>query len=305
MPNRQLHENIRHSEKVEGLSDAAFRLLILLISCADDWGRYHADPRLVKSACYQYDSHTPADVGHALDELQTKDMLSRYEDGDHIYLQIHQWHQRSRANKSKFPDPKGLQRHVIPAPDTSPSNDGHARPRYEDEDEERGTNNEVRGSGAAHGYFPLTAELYEKYPGLAILHSETRQFQRLTLEHYLKCKQSRSRHMDFIGACKTAALRAELMLEVKEPGAFLHKQFDRWEREHVEIIRRRQEQADRYEKDKRDLVSFIKEMGEAGNPDAIDRQVADYRRTHGQKFIDEVQAACGTLQGKPELREAE
>jgi len=117
MPNRELRENIKNSEKVAALSNSAFRTFIMLLSCADDYGRYLASPRLVKSSCYPYDTRTIRSVEKDLAELHEKEMADVYEYDGKAYLQIRQWKQRVRANASKYPDVNGLK--------TPPTNDGH------------------------------------------------------------------------------------------------------------------------------------------------------------------------------------
>jgi len=108
MPNRELREAIRTSEKAAVLSDSAFRLFVLLLSAADDFGRFHADARLVRAACYPFDTHTLAAVDTALSELSDKEMVVTYAVAGRDYLEILQWKQRRRANASKYPDPRDL-----------------------------------------------------------------------------------------------------------------------------------------------------------------------------------------------------
>ena len=105
MPNRQIREAIRQSEKVALLSDALFRLFVNLLTCADDFGRYQADPRIVRSTCYPFDTHSVADVSQTLTDLDATELIDLYKHDDKTYLQISQWRQRVRANNSKFPDP--------------------------------------------------------------------------------------------------------------------------------------------------------------------------------------------------------
>ena len=105
MPNRQIREAIRQSEKVALLSDAQFRLFVNLLTCADDFGRYHADSRIVRATCYPFDTHPVADVKTTLSDLDAAGVIDLYESNGKPYLQINQWRQRVRANASKFPDP--------------------------------------------------------------------------------------------------------------------------------------------------------------------------------------------------------
>lgn len=52
MPSRWLREGILTSEKVDKLCPQAEILYRRLMSVVDDWGRYYANPALVRAACY-------------------------------------------------------------------------------------------------------------------------------------------------------------------------------------------------------------------------------------------------------------
>ena len=106
MPNRILRENIRYSQKAGNLTDREFRLFIMLLTVADDFGRYHGDPQIIRSACYTYGTMTSAKVEETRDALRDKGMIDVYNgpNGDnHQYVQIAQFDQRLRAMKSKYP----------------------------------------------------------------------------------------------------------------------------------------------------------------------------------------------------------
>ena len=51
MPTRMLRD-WTDSLKFDGLSAEAERLFARLLMKADDYGRYHADPRLVRAGCF-------------------------------------------------------------------------------------------------------------------------------------------------------------------------------------------------------------------------------------------------------------
>jgi hypothetical protein len=102
MPSRYLREGLRTSEKCAGLKDAEYRLFTLLILTVDDYGRYHADPRLVQSACYPFGGIGLARVKQLLSALESKGMLLTYMADGRPYLQLLQWRDRKRS-KPKFP----------------------------------------------------------------------------------------------------------------------------------------------------------------------------------------------------------
>lgn len=107
MPDRIIKAGVVHSETLADLSAEAERLWFRLTVVVDDFGRYHAKPMLVRSACFaaMLDRVTDAEVGAWLDELDAADLIDRYIVDGRPYLQVTTWakHQRVRAEKSKFP----------------------------------------------------------------------------------------------------------------------------------------------------------------------------------------------------------
>jgi len=155
MPNRQLREGLRTSEQAAALTDAEFRLFILLLTSADDFGRFHADPRLVCSTCFPFGTAKPASIKAALDGLRRLDFIKVYVADGREYMEIQQWDQRRRCNKSKYPDPKGFQKLAVECP----SPDRGKPPR----DEERGTGDEVtRNEGPTAKAFAVFWKYYPR-----------------------------------------------------------------------------------------------------------------------------------------------
>ena len=107
MPNRELRERIRFSEKIAALKDKEFRLFVLLISCVDDYGRYDGNPKLILSACFPYGTEKLKVVEKTLNALSDKDLIGLYEIEGKIYLQMKQWKSRKRSHP-KFPAPQGF-----------------------------------------------------------------------------------------------------------------------------------------------------------------------------------------------------
>lgn len=143
MPNRILKEGIRTSEKVATLSDAEFRLFILLLSAVDDFGRFPADARLVRSACYPYGKQNLAHIRKRLEKLSQNGvgLIYIYLADGKLWLEILQWEQRQRANP-KFPNMSPKDReiaHKIVYDGQLPVNGGAVRGARS---EERGTRSE-------------------------------------------------------------------------------------------------------------------------------------------------------------------
>ncbi len=148
MPNRELREKIRFSEKVANLTDKEFRLFTLLIATASDYGRYRADPRLVRVACFPYETEDLKSVSATLESLHKKEMITIYAVDGTKYLQMHQWRGRFRSYP-KYPEPpEGL----IP-------NDGQLPVKRK-----RGSRVEGRGSrGEGRGLDAPTARAIKDY----------------------------------------------------------------------------------------------------------------------------------------------
>lgn len=109
MPNRLIKESICTSEDLDKLSAGAEILFYRLIVQADDYGRYHGNPSIVKSNCFPLksdDLHSDQ-VDVWLDELDKAGLIQRYTADGRKYLCFRKWdkHQSIRAKKSKFPAP--------------------------------------------------------------------------------------------------------------------------------------------------------------------------------------------------------
>ena len=109
MPNRILRDGILTSEAVCTLSWPAEVFYRRLMSVADDHGRFHSLPKLIRAACYplQIDKVSDADMGKWLTECVTAALVSVYPASDgKRYVQIEKFGQQVRS-KSKFPEPTG------------------------------------------------------------------------------------------------------------------------------------------------------------------------------------------------------
>lgn len=106
MPTRILRD-WTDSTSVETLSPEAERLFVRLIMKADDYGRYHADPRLVLAGCLPLVRQATVNLVIAwLGDLEKAGLITTYAaDNGRKYLEINKFGQRTRAEKSKFPDP--------------------------------------------------------------------------------------------------------------------------------------------------------------------------------------------------------
>lgn len=107
--------------KLDGISAEAERLFVRLIMKADDFGRFHAEPRLVKAGCFPLeDAIRLNDLIRWLDELSTRQLILRYELQGRKFLALINWGQRLRDTKAKFPPPAGERGDWVPDGDIPP-----------------------------------------------------------------------------------------------------------------------------------------------------------------------------------------
>jgi hypothetical protein len=119
MPTRILRD-YTDSAAFDGLSAEAERLFVRLVMKVDDFGRFHANLKLIKAACFPLaeDLHSSV-VGQWLAELSKHGLVTCYVSGSGQYLALPKFRQRARASHSKFPAPDG---HPT---DWMPPEDGH------------------------------------------------------------------------------------------------------------------------------------------------------------------------------------
>jgi hypothetical protein len=107
VPNRILRDGILTSKRVNLLKSQAEVFYRRLHSVVDDFGRYTADPCLLRSACYprKLDEVREADILRWLAEVQTAELIVLYAVEDEHYLEVLDFRQQRRAQRSKFPPP--------------------------------------------------------------------------------------------------------------------------------------------------------------------------------------------------------
>jgi hypothetical protein len=120
VPNRVLRD-YTDSLRFDGITAEAERLFIRLLTKADDYGRFHADSRLVCAACFPLERKiTPEQVGKWMKELVTRNLVLHYESGGKRYLSVINYGQRLRNSRVKFPSPDGKDSHWLPVDSNSP-----------------------------------------------------------------------------------------------------------------------------------------------------------------------------------------
>lgn len=122
MPNRIIREGWIDSLAIDSLDSASERFFLRLCLKADDYGRYHAHPQLIKSTLFPLkDDVRSADIPRWLAACEKAGLLRCYEVADKAYTEIIKFDQRTRAKTSKFPAPDKL----LPVP--CRTDDSHPR----------------------------------------------------------------------------------------------------------------------------------------------------------------------------------
>jgi len=111
MPSRIIRESALTSRTLDVLSHGAERLWWRLTVVVDDYGRFDADPRVVRSRCFPLKHKLGLrHVSGWVEEMVAAGLIQLYHVGDHTYGAIIQWpkYQRAGRSKPKFPDPPQL-----------------------------------------------------------------------------------------------------------------------------------------------------------------------------------------------------
>ena len=107
MPNRVLREGILTSPKVALLETDEELFYRKLHSVVDDFGRYHANPMLLRAACYplKLDRVSDKNIEKWLKACETAGLVRLYAANGQPYLEVLDFRQHTRAKSSKFPEP--------------------------------------------------------------------------------------------------------------------------------------------------------------------------------------------------------
>ena len=116
MPNRILRD-WTDSDPINELSFQAEVFFVRLIMKVDDFGRFSANPKLLKSLLFPIrDGVRDSDISRDLAACEKAGLIAVYEADGKPYLEIKKFLQRGRAEKSKFPSPTGQVTVTRPSP---------------------------------------------------------------------------------------------------------------------------------------------------------------------------------------------
>lgn len=103
MPQRFLRPGITTSERFNKLDWMAQSFYLRLITLVDDYGRFEANPMLLKSLAFPFNPDiTCEQLLSMCDQLHAGDMAVFYTVDGKKYLQLNRWQERARS-ASKFP----------------------------------------------------------------------------------------------------------------------------------------------------------------------------------------------------------
>lgn len=109
MPQRFLRPGITTSKRWNRCDYFSQTFYMRLITLVDDYGRYEADPELLRSHAFPFGSPNgeTVDLQTIVSGLQTlvhKELILTYEINGKGYLQLSRWQEHARS-KSKYPEP--------------------------------------------------------------------------------------------------------------------------------------------------------------------------------------------------------
>ncbi len=106
MPARIIREGWIESERIAQLDAVSERFFLRLCLRADDYGRFHGNPILLKSSLFPLaEDIRSTDIPRWLAACETAGLVRCYDHDGKRFLEIPRFDQRTRAQKSKFPAP--------------------------------------------------------------------------------------------------------------------------------------------------------------------------------------------------------
>ena len=147
--------------------------------------------------------------------------------------------------------------------------------RTREGDRDRDGDREREGVRDSSG-FPLTEDIYEKYPCLKMIH-EVPALRGISVEQFIKAKSMRSPQMKFHRATEQVCHRALLEARIPHPARYLDKEWYYWEKDHLKDIRIR-------EKKFAELQKEIDVMAETINEVEDEEQLARMKESFGKQF---------------------
>jgi hypothetical protein len=107
---RMLDKVVILSKKVNAISEGAENLFYRINTCADDYGRYYAEPAILKGQVYTLRKISLKEIVKRMDEIWQIKLIELYQANGEKYLQInefekHQIFKADRPKKKEYPAP--------------------------------------------------------------------------------------------------------------------------------------------------------------------------------------------------------
>lgn len=112
LPNRWIKEAYCASARINAVGPEARDLWVRLLVNADDHGYFHGGAQLVASACFPMQPNARK-CEQLLSELESGQLIARYESGGKQYLAISQWYERPRSKPKYPPPPEGISEQLL------------------------------------------------------------------------------------------------------------------------------------------------------------------------------------------------
>lgn len=180
------------SENMDSLTPEAEVLFTRLIMKADDYGSFHANPKLIKAALFPLKDFTDGQVASWINECIVAGLIFLYSVGGKQYMRIDNFGQRLRNMRNTFPQP-----------DSDPLTNGRKLPP-ETETKRNETESEIETNAPAFdelflsAFDEITCESYKvAFKGID-LGAELQKFR-------IKCDNDRSKYYGRdVGGLRTA-----------------------------------------------------------------------------------------------------
>jgi hypothetical protein len=174
MPDRMIREGLIASARINCLDDRTECLFVRLLLKVDAGGVFHAEPELVKSACWPLKSYRLADVVRSLDALERAGLVARWTDGDGSrWLCLLRFRQKLKWQRRQYPKPPfddqngqyGILDEVGEADEPPPP---HTPPKKRSEEKRKGGAQSARTPPPPESLDDFKARMRVAYPGIDI-----------------------------------------------------------------------------------------------------------------------------------------
>ena len=124
---RMIDKVITLSKKINAVSEGAENLYYRIYPHTDDFGLFHADPKILKGQIYTLRSISVATIGKRLDELIEIGLVKIYQSNNERYLEIvdfekHQTFRKDYVRKYDYPKPSTKLYEPVQTRTKSPTN---------------------------------------------------------------------------------------------------------------------------------------------------------------------------------------